>query len=233
MIRNTNGIMKKWIYLKSNNLADALALATVLKDTEEQFYVVRQSFSSSMFKGLANVTVDFYKKEDELIEICPIMESSWRNKCVFLSNVLGLEIKDEYEPYNIFNTQVSVQKSLLQRKYALLYLFPNTLYNIDLILIDQVVRTFEHQQLEFVSAGSGIIPCINGTKDYRQIVDIAMIEKIKDNIAFIITSENFMSTIGEAFGIKVFVLSYNEGLTLNDYPVDNSSQIVNLIMSNI
>lgn len=233
MILNTKSIMRKWIYLKSDNLADALALVTILKDTEEHFCIVRQSHSSFLFKELPNVTIDFYKKGDDLIEINPILESSWTKKCIYLSKILGLEVKDKYEPHNDFKTSDLVQESLLQKKYGLLYLFPTLQWNIDLILIDQMVRKFEQQQLELVSGGSHIMPCINGTKDYRQILDIGMIGKLKDNISFIITSETFMSTIGEAFGIKVFVLSYNDGLRLNNHPVNDSNQMVNFIMSNI
>lgn len=63
--------MNTWIYLKSDNPADALALATVLSNTNKNFNVVRRSINSFVYDGLDNVNVDFYSnlEEDNLLVI--------------------------------------------------------------------------------------------------------------------------------------------------------------------
>ena len=50
----------KWIYLKSNNLADALALATVLFHSGLEYHIVRRSCMSPFFSNMDNVHIGFY-----------------------------------------------------------------------------------------------------------------------------------------------------------------------------
>ena len=70
--------MTTWIYLKSDNPADALALATVLYNTNKCYNVVRRSINSFVYSGLDNVNVDFYynSKEDNLLVIDSIPNNS-------------------------------------------------------------------------------------------------------------------------------------------------------------
>ena len=54
-----------WIYLKSDNPADALALATVISYSNDSYGIVRRTVNSFFFKGLKNVTIDFYPDCEE------------------------------------------------------------------------------------------------------------------------------------------------------------------------
>lgn len=233
MTLNTFNIMRKWIYLKSYNPADALALATVLASTSDNFYIVRQSFCTFIFKNLANVTIDYYTNGEELIVINQIESKYWLEKCIYISETIGIASQDEYIPYEGFIEHSPYLDSILQQEYALLYLFPNPYWNIDLILIDKVTKNFNQQKVDFISGGSIILPCINGTKDLREIINISKIAKFRKNIRFILTTEDYITTIGEAFGIKVFIISEDNGIRLNGYPIYDANQIVNFILSNL
>ena len=227
--------MKKWIYLNSDDLADALALVTVLSNSKDNFNIVRKSVYTPIFQGLDNVSIGFYDREDELIKINSISAHSWQEKCIEVSNILGVSIKEKYEPYLGFVKETPYLDNSIGNlnEFSILYLFPNLTCEIDLVLIDKLVRILEQQDLKFISAGSSIIPCIHGTKDYRGIVDINMVGKWKKQIKFILTTEKSMIALCEALDIKVFVLSFNEGITINRYPVNDANQIANYILSNI
>ena len=149
MTLNTFNIMRKWIYLKSYNPADALALATVLASTSDNFYIVRQSFCTFIFKNLANVTIDYYTNGEELIVINQIESKYWLEKCIYISETIGIASQDEYIPYEGFIEHSPYLDSILQQEYALLYLFPNPYWNIDLILIDKVTKNFNQQKVDF------------------------------------------------------------------------------------
>ena len=56
----------KWIYLKSNNLADALALATVLFHSGLEYHIVRRSCMSPFFSNMDNVHIGFYDKNYDI-----------------------------------------------------------------------------------------------------------------------------------------------------------------------
>ena len=135
--------MNKWIYLKSNCPADALALSSVIATSGECFNIVRRSYISPFFKGLDNIVVDFYTPDEdsELIIIEDTDTDSWKQKCDIVASLLGIETKGGcYEPYCGFVKHIDViERRLDSERFGLLYLYPHPDQNLDLILIDNLV----------------------------------------------------------------------------------------------
>ena len=227
--------MNTWIYLKSNNPADVLAMATVMSGTTKTFYVVRRSIYSFTFEGLSNIKVGYYPntEEDELLIFDAISSDSWQEKCNIMAKQLGLTAKKHYPPYLGFTKQFTeIEEIMENNKSILLYLFPHPNQKLDLMAIEQLVKLFEQKGVKSISGGTNIMPCIRGTKDLRQIMDLSAICSIKDKLEFILTSEESMRAIGEALNLKVYVVSDIEGLTINGTPVSDVNQMANYITMN-
>lgn len=222
--------MKKWIYLKSNNPADALALASVLATSNTNFNIVRRSYASKFFKGLENVLVDFYvpSEESEMTIIEDIDSDSWKQKCDYIAYILGLEVKEEYKPFNGFIRHIAdVEKRIKENNTCLLYLFPHPDQNLDILLVDRLVRLLDLQGVKSISGGTYIIPCIKGTADLRQIIDHDVLCAILPNLEFVITSEKSVASICEAFGKKAFVVSQIDNFTVDSLNMVDANQVIN------
>ena len=92
--------MSIWVYLKSDNPADALALATLISQTNDYYYIVRRSVYSSFFEGLSNVSIGFFKKTEDakLVVINEVESDSWRTKCDIIAQKLSMN-NYNYKPY--------------------------------------------------------------------------------------------------------------------------------------
>lgn len=222
----------RWIYLKSNNPADALAMASVLAKAEEKIGIVRRSVFSPLFSSLQNVEIDFYKpdKENLLIEIDQINSDLWDQKCTSIASKLGIKIDDieRIIPIGI-STNSAFERLWGNSPKCLLYFYPHPDQHLDLMIIDKVVRILEEQGINSVSGGSISMPCIRGTQDMRNIINIPTLISLKDKISFVITSEKFIHTICQAINIKCFVIKDNDGLTINEIKISEPSQITNYI----
>ena len=99
--------MKTWIHLKSDNLADALALATILRESDKSFHIVRRSFNAYVFAGLNNVILDYYEKSEdcEIIVIDEISTDIWQEKCNNIATKIGVITKGKHVPYLGFTKQ--------------------------------------------------------------------------------------------------------------------------------
>ena len=228
--------MNTWIYLKSDNPADALALATVLSNTNKCYNVVRRSINSFVYSGLDNVNVDFYSnsKEDNLLVIDSIPNKSWQGKCKIIADILGLVVEKQYSPYlGCLIKYPEIEKMMGKEKSILLYLFPHPDQKLNLMVIDQLTKIFELKGTNAISGGTNAMPCIRGTKDLRQIMDIPILCSMKDKIEFVLTSEESIKTIGEALGLKVYVVSDVSGLTIDNIEVSDANQMANYIMMNL
>lgn len=235
MIQNTKTNMNTWIYLKSDNIADALALATIISYSSETFFIVRRSMYAYVFYGLNNVVMDFFPNTANvsLITIDEIPTDSWHRKCEIITEKIGLPSRSEYPPYDGFaKHSFDIEKVWGEQCKVLLYLFPHPDQKLDLIIIDEIVRIFERKGLSSVSGGTNIMPCIRNTIDLRQLINMAVICSIKNKISFILTSEIQLKTIGEAFGIKTYVISDIEGLAIDNVSMNNANQIANYIETN-
>ena len=227
--------MNTWIYLKSNNPADVLALATVMSGTTKTFCVVRRSIYSFTLEGLSNIRIGYYPntEEDELLIFDTIYSDSWQEKCSIMAKQLGLAAKEHYSPYLGFTKQFTeIEEIMENNKSILLYLFPHPNQKLDLMAIEQLVKLFEQKGVKSISGGTNIMPCIRGTKDLRQIIDLSVICSIKNKIEFILTSEESMRAIGEALNLKVYVISDIEGLTIDGRPISDANQMANYITMN-
>lgn len=224
--------MKKWVYLKSNNPADALALASVIATSNANFNIVRKSYASKFFKDLENVLVDYYEpSEDTEISIVEEIDSdSWKQKCDTIASILGLGGNKNYKPYEGFIRHIpDVEKRIARNNSCLLYLFPHPDQNLDLLMIEHLVRLFERQGVKCISGGTYIIPCIKGTMDLRQVIDHDVLCAILPKLKFIITSEKSVASICEAFGKKAFVVSQINGFTIDGINMSDANQIINYI----
>lgn len=222
--------MNKWIYLKSNNPADALALASVLSTNDSNFNIVRRSYASIFFKGLENVVVEFYTpgEESEIITIEEIDSDSWKQKCDTIASILGLEVNANYKPYEGFIRHIAdVEKRIEENSTCLLYLFPHPDHNLDLLFVDNLVRLLEIQGVKSISGGTYIIPCIKGTADLRQVVDNDVLCAILPKLKFIITSEKSVVSICEAFEKKAFIVSQIDCLTVDGLNMVDANQAIN------
>lgn len=224
-----------WIYLKSDNPADALALATVISYSNDSYGIVRRTVNSFFFKGLKNVTIDFYpdSEENNLTVIHEISTDSWFAKYDILAERLNIKVPRESNPYLGFcANNTGIVKQWGDDKNILLYLFPHPDQKIDLMIVDLLVRQFEQKGIKSVSGGTIVLPCIKGTKDLRQLIDLSVLCSIKDKICFILTTEKSIKALGEALGINVYVISHISELMLDDIPMSDSNQMANYIVKN-
>lgn len=226
--------MDKWVYLQGDNLADALALVSVLRNNEE-FHIVRRSCFSPIFSTKCNYGLKpfCHSESAELINIKPIESDSWKDKCDDIASQLGVKLSS-YEVSLNFEKEANALLDYCKDPFGLLYLFPSSDQPIELIEIDKLVRELESLGIKFISGGTNLIPCIKRTKDLRQLFTAATICQLRKIISFIITSEKYMLTIGEAIGLKVFYISQtNLQLSVNNEPVSDYLQIANYIKAQL
>ena len=224
--------MSKWIYLKSNCPADALALCSVIATSKKTFNIVRKSIVSQFFVGLDNVIIDFYNptKDSELIVIEEIESDSWKQKYDTIASLLGIKDQDNYELYCGFVKHIEeIEKKLETERFGLLYLYPHPDQNIDLILVDNLVRLLEFQGIKSISGGTFMLPCIKGSYDLREVIDLRVLCAILPKLHFVVTTEKSIATICEAFGINAFVISHVDKLTVNGLSMTDANQIFNYI----
>ena len=224
-----------WIYLKSKQPADALALATVISYSSDTFCIVRRTSNSFFFRGLKNVIIDYYpnSEEDNLLVVDGINSDSWQTICHILSEKLNINTPSVCQPYLGF---VAINDSVIKQwgdaKSILLYLFPDSDRRLDLMLIDQLVRLLEQKGLKSVDGGTIVLPCIKGTKDLRQIISLPVLFSLKNKIEFIITTDYSLKPIGEALGITVFTISFVSGFAIDELVVKDADQMANYIIMN-
>jgi hypothetical protein len=224
--------MNKWIYLKSNCPADALALSSVIATSRENFNIVRKSYTSQFFRGLDNVVINFYApaEDSELIVIEETGSDSWKQKYDTMASLLGVENNGSYEPYCGFAKHiVKIEERLELESIGLLYLNPHPDQNLDLALIDNLVRLLEFQGIKSISGGTCMLPCIKGTLDLREVIDFAVLCAILPKLQFVITTEKSIATICEAFNKNAFVVSHIDKLTVNGIYMSDANQILNYI----
>jgi hypothetical protein len=96
-----------------------------------------------------------------------------------------------------------------------------------------VIQLLEQSGIQTISGGSELIPCIRGTQDMRNIIDVSILCGLTEKISFLITTECSIATLGEAYGIKSFVISDTKNLTIDGRMMMDSNQIVNYIETEI
>lgn len=110
-------------------------------------------------------------------------------------------------------------------------MFPHPDLRIDFIFIDQVIRIFEQQGVKAISGGSNMLPCIHGSLDLRQVVDVLKLCSLFDKVKFVITTERDIASICEAFDTKAFVIAAGEQMKLDGFVMHDSNEMVNYINS--
>ncbi len=226
--------MVQSIYLKSNNWSDALALASVLACENSNFKIVRKSDFASIFNCLPNVSFDYHKQGDNLITIEHIEGDSWHQKCMEFCDILGLEKKKEIKPFLPPTLIPAGVKRICQHTLiCLLYLFPHPEDDIDLMMIDSVAKYLQSKNYTVISGGSHMLPCIKGTKDLRQVIDLPTLCAIKDSLSVVITTEQEIVTICDALAITSFVVSGCGPFSIDGITMSDSNQIINYISTKL
>lgn len=228
MIQNT--MNKKWIYLKSNNITDALALATVLSYTSEQFNIVRRAYYTEILKSLPNVNISFYTPSEgsSLITIQASSNLCFKEICASYFNLLGINIPENYKCYDGFlkhNEQIS--RILEESSYGLFYILPDN--QIDLFFYDNIARVYEQHNVKFISGGTLMLPCIKGTIDLRDLLSIPTLFSIKHNIKFLITNVHDIANACKAYDIQAYEITMDEHIKIESQIVNNPQEIVNFI----
>lgn len=207
-------IKTKWIYIvKSNenifNLI-CLALASVVKEYEEKFHIVKANGISKYFHGLKNVEIGspmkdrseiFYLKIPEYLNFCEICEE--------IETQLNFPIKKKITPYTGFiKPNKSIMRLIEDKKNIVVFSYFS--------IINEM--TFDFKNLGDLLYKEGYFPIcigsrneklIKGTFDLRELADIDEILKIRNKISFIITSNPFVKDIALLFGLKVILLNSN------------------------
>lgn len=222
----------KSIYLKSKRVSDALALATVIAQSEENFHIIRKSIATEVLHGLQNVKIDYYKQIDgeEPIVIEAVKSDRWESKCNKIANLLHISMPISYTPYGGFVKRNDAIDNLLSKdEYILFHLYPHFDQNLDLMMVDRLSKLFLEKGISTISGGSEFLPLIKGTLDFRSLIGINEIFAIKDKIKFLLTSEIDDISIGEALSIPTFIISSIDKLTINGMELSDPYQIFNYI----
>lgn len=225
--------MDKFILLRGENIADALALATVIQDLKD-YHVIRRSVFAPVFYKFRNVDEVKYtfSKKDALIVINPIETDKWEEKCDYIASLLGVK-NYSYIPYVDFIEDAFSMSKYLYDRFCLLYFCPNKQQNIDLVLVDSLVRQMKKNGINSVSGGDKFLPCIKDTMDFRGLFNLPAIIKYKSQISLIITSEIPLYTLGQALGIKTFLISTTDKMMINNCVINDVSEMLNFISVNL
>ena len=107
--------MIKWIYIKSDRLIDAYAVASVLAKTNDGFAIVRKARFASLFSDLLpNVKYDFFPAgdENELIKIEPNNSKNITESLVHISKQLGVNCDTIIDCNNLVIPSVNLDINL-------------------------------------------------------------------------------------------------------------------------
>ena len=180
--------MIKWIYIKSDRLIDAYAVASVLAKTNDGFAIVRKARFASLFSDLLpNVKYDFFPAgdENELIKIEPNNSKNITESLVHISKQLGVNCDTIIDCNNLVIPSVNLDINLC------VMLMPYE-QEIDLQLIDYSINSVQQKGYNVACAGKTPIPCIRGTKDYIGILNWIHIPKLaKKDIVLITNNEDY------------------------------------------
>ena len=222
--------MIKWIYIKSDRLIDAYAVASVLAKTNDGFAIVRKARFASLFSDLLpNVKYDFFPAGDanELVKIEPNNSKNITESLVHISKQLGVNCDTIIDCNNLVIPSVNLDINLC------VMLMPYE-QEIDLQLIDYSINSVQQKGYNVACAGKTPIPCIRGTKDYIGILNWIHIPKVaKKDIVFLTNNEDY-AQIADSYKMKNILLSNVDNvLFANGIRIEHPDELSNIIQRTI
>lgn len=227
--------MNKWIYIKSDRIIDAYAVASVLKDTlDTEFFFVRKVRFAKLFKNHPHISMSgFYtpSKPSQLICINQTDVEDFKVLRSHISQQLGIEDSD-------CSTYTPDIPEVLDFSLAQIFLMfsENSKELLNLNFIDIAVNVFRTQQISTISAGVMDIPCIRGCKDYRGLVTWEYLPIIArhNKTALIITNEYDYATLCEVVGLNCILLKCENGIMYaNNQALNHPAELINMINQQI
>lgn len=224
--------MNKWIYIKSNRIIDAYAVASVLNDVSDtEFFLVRKTQFAKLFKNHPSISMSgFYEngEESQLITINPTDVEDCKELTCQIAKKLGVEYHNSSSMYNPDIPEV------LDFSLADIFLMfseePQEPLNLN--FIDMAVNIFKARQIFAISTGTMAIPCIRGCKDYRGLVTWEYLPLIAthNKSALIITNESDYATLCRFVGLNYILVKNENGIMYaNNQILNHPNELINLI----
>ena len=228
--------MNKWIYIKSDRIIDAYAVASVLYDVSDtEFFLVRRTRFAKLFKNHPHICMSGFYKNDEDSQLITIDSTTVEDfkvlKCQ-IAKKLGEENHDISTMY-IPDTPEVLDFSLTN---MFLMFSDGAQEPLNLNFIDMAVNVLKARQIFSISTGTMTIPCIRGCKDYRELItwEYLPLIAIHNKTALIITNESDYATLCAAIGLDHILLENKNGIMYaNNQALNHPNELINLINQQI
>lgn len=228
--------MNKWIYIKSDRIIDAYAVASVLHDVSDtEFFLVRRTRYAKLFKKHPHVCMSGFYKNDADSQLITIDSTNVEDfkvlKCQ-IAKKLGVENLDTGSMY------IPDIPEVLDFYLANIFLLfsDRTQEPLNLNFIDMAVNVFKARQIFAISTGTMTIPCIRGSKDYRELItwEYLPLIAIHNKSALIITNESDYAALCVAIGLNYILLENKNGIMYaNNQALNHPNELINLINQQI
>lgn len=226
--------MEKWLYLKNASPVDGLALASVLASTEGMWNVIHSTLYSCFLQNLRNVEIGHPDEDFDILTIELEGKNTFSQKCNSIASQIGLLPKEEWEVHSfvkVLNTELE-RRILSYENIILLYFIPQPGKHIDLMLVDQAMRSMVKDGYQVIDGNSAMLPNIKGTKDFRGLINIETIIRTQNKIKAIVTTEPWIKDICSLYNIKCIYISDNNGISsLDSIKIEHSLQFANYIQN--
>lgn len=228
--------MNKWIYIKSDRLIEAYAVASVLNDVSDaKFFLVRKTRFAKLFKNHPHIIISgFYDNGDDsqLITITPADVEDFEELTCRTAEKLGVENHDSNSIYKPDLPEV------LDFSLADIFLMFSDVRQepLNLNFIDMAVNAFKGRQISTISAGTMAVPCIRGCKDYRGLVTWEYLPLIAahNKSALIITNDSDYAALCKSVGLNYILVKNENGIMYADnQALCHPDELINLINQQI
>lgn len=228
--------MNNWIYIKSDCIIDAYAVASVLNDViNSEFFLVRRTRFAKLFKNHPHISMsDFYDNSEgsKIITINPTNVEDFNELTHLISEKLGI---DNHEQKTIYTPDMpDVLDFSSVDIFFMLSEEPQEPLNLN--FVDIAVSAFKSRQISIISAGTIAIPCIRGCRDYRGLITweyLPLIAK-QNKSALIITNDFDYIILCKAIGLEYILLKNDNGVMYaNNEVLNHPNELINLINQKI
>lgn len=221
--------MSNWIYIKSNRLIDAFAVASLISENQEMSVVRKRRFAPLFRSCLSNNHYDYYSNnsEDKLVIIEQNEAQTIQNAISLIAKKLEIETR---EPISC--SQIHMPNVDTHLDFCLMLSHDDHI--IDLQLIDFAINSLVKQGLIGACIGDTPVPCIRGCRDYRCILKWEHIPMLASKKMTIITNSDDYAQVAISYGASVVHISSIEGRTsANGYVVEYPDILSNIILKSI
>lgn len=228
--------MNKWIYIKSDRIIDAYAVASILNDASNtDFFLVRKTRFAKLFKNHPNICMTgFYENNEDsrLITINPYEIEDFKELTCQIAKELGIE---NHVTNSMYKPDIpEILDFSLTDIFLMFSEKPQEPLNLN--FIDIAVNVFKTRQISTISSGTMAIPYIRGCKDYREMITWEHLPLIAahNKSALIITNESDYITLCRAVGLNYILLENENGIMYaNNKMLNHPDELINLINQKI